>query len=82
MAQIRVRRLDDDVMEKLQLRAQRNGHSIEEEVGEILVDAVKSEGCEPVGLGTQLAAIFHGVGVDEEIAELRGYPVIPIEFDP
>ena len=49
---------------------------------EILRDAVKSEDGAPVGLGTRLAAIFHGVGIDEEIAELRGYPVVPIELDP
>ena len=82
MAQIRVRQLDDDVREKLQERARRNGRSMEEEVREILRNAVKSESSTPVGLGTQLAAIFHGVGIDEEIGELRGNPVEPIELDP
>ncbi len=81
MAQLLVRQLDDDVKEKLQKRARSHGRSTEEEVREILRDAVKSEGRTPVGLGTQLAAIFHGVGIDEEIQELRGYPVEPIEFD-
>ena len=80
MAQIRVR-LDDDVMEKLQQGAQRNGRSIEEEVREILRDAVKSEERSPVGLGSRLAATFRGVDIEEEIQELRGYPVVPIDLD-
>jgi antitoxin FitA len=90
MARLLIRQLDDDVKEKLELRARRNGRSAEEEVREILRDAVKSECVAPVksegsnriGLGTRLAATFRGVGIDEEIPELRGYPVIPIEFDP
>jgi plasmid stability protein len=74
--------LEDDVIEELRQRARRHGRSVDEEVREILRNAVASEGGTPVGLGTQLAAIFHGVGIDEEIAELRGHPVVPIEFDP
>ena len=82
MAQLLVRQLDDDVKEKLQQRARNHGRSTEEEVREILRNAVRSEGGPPIGLGTRLAAIFHGVGIEEEIPELRGYPVEPIEFDP
>ncbi|HXH40405.1 MAG TPA: Arc family DNA-binding protein [Thermoanaerobaculia bacterium] len=82
MAQLLVRQLDDDVKEKLQQRARSHGRSTEEEVREILRNAVKGDGGTPVGLGTRLAARFRGIGIDEEIPELRGYPVIPIEFDP
>jgi plasmid stability protein len=82
MAQLLVRQLDDEVKEKLQRRARSHGRSTEEEVREILSNAVRSEGGTPVGLGTRLAAIFHGVGIDEEIPELRGHPFEPIEFDP
>jgi plasmid stability protein len=74
--------IDDDVLQKLEERARRNGHSMDDEVREILRDAVKSEGSAPVGLGTRLAERFRGIGLDEEIPELRGYPVEPIEFDP
>ena len=81
MVQIRVP-LDDDVIDKLHQRAQRNGRSLEAEAREILIDAVKSEGSEAVGLGTRLAARFRGIGLEEEIPELRGYPAIPFEFDP
>jgi len=55
---------------------------LEEEVREILRDAVKSEDGAPLGLGSRLAATFRGVGIEEEIHELRGYPVVPIEFGP
>jgi plasmid stability protein len=82
MAQLLVRQLEDDVKEDLKKRARRHGRSTEEEAREILRNAVRSERSAPVGLGTQLAAIFRGVGVDEEIEELRGYPVEPIELDP
>ncbi|HSY52556.1 MAG TPA: toxin-antitoxin system [Thermoanaerobaculia bacterium] len=90
MVRLVIRQLADDVKEKLELRARRNGRSTEEEVREILRKAVesesgaavRSEGSTPVGLGTRLAATFRGIGIDEEIPELRGYPVIPIEFDP
>jgi antitoxin FitA len=82
MAQLLVRQIEDDVKEKLQKRARRHGRSTEEEVREILRNAVKSEGGTPMGLGSRLAARFRGIGIDEEIPELRGHPVIPIEFDP
>lgn len=58
MAQLLVRQLDDEVKEKLQRRARSHGRSTEEEVREILSNAVRSEGGTPVGLGTRLAAIF------------------------
>lgn len=74
--------IDDDLLQKLEERARRNGHSTDEEVREILRNAVKSDGSAPVGLGTRLAERFRGIGLDEEIPELRGYPVEPIEFDP
>ncbi len=82
MTELLVDGIEDDVLKKLQQRADRHGRGLEEEVCEILRDAVKSESGIPLGLGTQLAAIFHGVGIDDEIAELRGYTVVPIEFDP
>ncbi|HEX7677458.1 MAG TPA: toxin-antitoxin system [Thermoanaerobaculia bacterium] len=82
MDELEVLQIDDDLMEKLQQRAHQDGRTAEEEVCEILRDAVKSEGDTPIGLGTRLAARFRGIGLKEEIPELRGYPVEPIEFDP
>lgn len=82
MAQLVVRKLDDDVKEKLQRRARKHGRSTEEEVREILRNAVKEEDRAVLGLGSQIAALFHGIGLEEEIPELRGHPVKPAEFDP
>jgi plasmid stability protein len=79
MAQLAIQ-IDDDVMEKLQLRAHRHGRSTEKEVREILRNAVKSEDATPIGLGTLLTETFRGVGIEEEIPELRGYPVKPIKL--
>ena len=33
------------------------------------------------GLGSQIAELFSGMGLDKDIPELRGYRVIPLEFD-
>ena len=82
MSELDVLQIDDDVMEKLQQRAQQHGRTAEEEACEILRDAVKSEDNKPIGLGTRLAETFRGVGIEDEIEELRGYPVEPMEFDP
>ncbi|MEA2162663.1 MAG: antitoxin FitA [Thermoanaerobaculia bacterium] len=73
--------LEDDVIEKLQNRASRNGRSLEEEARQILRDAVKSEDGAPLGLGTRIAARFRDIGLEQDIQELRGYPVVPFEFD-
>jgi plasmid stability protein len=81
MAQLLVRRLDDDVKEKLQRRARRHGRSTEEEIREILRNAVRSEGNVRTRLGSRIAARFRRVGLDEEIPELRGQSARPAEFE-
>ena len=81
MAQLVVRQLDDDVKEKLQRQARRHGRSTEEEVREILRNAVKDEGKPRPGLGSRIAARFARVGLREDIPELRGHPVEPAELD-
>jgi antitoxin FitA len=79
MAQLVVRNLDEDVKAKLQQRARRHGWSTEEEVREILRNAVCSEErIEP--LGQSLRGLFAGIGLDQEIAEWRGQPARPAEF--
>lgn len=82
MAELVVDEIDDDVLEKLQTRARGHGRSTKEEIREILRSAAMSNTDPTVGLGTQLTEIFRGVGIEEDIPELRGYPVEPIEFDP
>jgi len=55
---------------------------MEEEVRDILRDAVKGEYRHPAGgLGTEIAALFGGIGLDAEITELRGHVIKPATFD-
>jgi plasmid stability protein len=81
MAQLIVRNLDDDVKLALQRRAKAHRRSTEEEVREILRAAVHSAQPAPIRLGTAIAARFRGQGLREDIAELRGQPVRPAQFD-
>lgn len=80
MAQILVRNLDDDVKAKLQRQARRHGRSTEEEVREILRNAVKGKAQAPVPLGSRLAARFSGLGLTQEVPEVRGHPARPAQF--
>jgi antitoxin FitA len=81
MAQLIVRNLDETVKRKLKRRAARHNRSMEEEVRDILRNAVKDDGPNRKGLGTEIAELFRGIGLDEPIQELRGYPVKPAKFD-
>jgi plasmid stability protein len=72
MAQILIRQLDDDLKARLQKRARTHGRSTEEEVREILRNAVRDQDQAPAALGSQISARFAKVGLREEIAELRG----------
>jgi plasmid stability protein len=81
MAQLVVRNLEADVKARLQRRARRNRRSMEEEVREILRTAVHETEKKPMyGLGTELAALFADVGLDEPIQELRGFTIEPPDF--
>ena len=82
MAQFVVRNLEDEVKERLQKRAIRHGRSMEEEVRDILRNAVKDEGRRPTaGLGAEIAALFAGIGLDADISELRGHVIRPATFN-
>jgi plasmid stability protein len=81
MAQLVVRQLDDDVKARLQRRARRHGRSTEEEVREILRNAVRSESGVRAALGSRLAARFARLGLKKDIPELRGQPVQPADFE-
>jgi plasmid stability protein len=82
MAQLVVRNLEDDVKERLRARAATHGHSMEEEVREILRDAVLKGSGSEVGLGTAIANRFRGCGFEPgEIVELRGQFYRPATFD-
>src|ERR1019366_1197496 len=77
MAQLVVRDLEDEVKARLRQRAAAHGCSLEAEVRAILRDAIRSEVRPEGGLGTEIAALFKGIGLDHDIPELRGYAARP-----
>ena len=82
MAQLLVRHLEDDVKAKLQRRARAHGRSTEEEVRDILRNAVRAENQPQTSLGSRLAARFAGIGLTDDIPELRGHPARAADFRP
>jgi plasmid stability protein len=81
MAQFVVRNVESSVKLRLQRRARRNGHSMEEEVRDILRDAVKEESSQAGGLGTEISALFSQAGLESDIPELRGQEIKPVNFE-
>ena len=81
MAQLVVRNVEDAVKAQLKRRAARHGRSMEEEVREILRDAVKAEDTQRGGLGSEIVEMFSGQGLGFEFEELRSGPLRPISFD-
>ena len=81
MAQFVVRNIEKDVKSRLQRRAARHGRSMEEEVREILRNAVNEQDVKAGGLGTEIASLFADAGLNEEIPELHGYAIKPASFD-
>ncbi|HET7867033.1 MAG TPA: plasmid stabilization protein [Burkholderiaceae bacterium] len=71
MAQFTVRNLEDDVKTQLKRRAARRGWSMEEEVRQILRNAVKDDAA-PTPLGSRIAARFKALGFSGELPELGG----------
>ncbi len=82
MAQLLVRNLDDSVKGRLQTRARRHGRSTEEEVREILRNAVREEEAPRPPLGTRIAQRFASLGLNEEILEFRGQTPRSVDFEP
>jgi plasmid stability protein len=82
MAQFVVRNIENAVKARLQRRARRNGRSMEEEVRDILRNALNQEEDVPSGgLGTEISALFAKTGLDSDIPELRGHGITPVSFD-
>ncbi len=70
MAQLMVRRLDDDLVRALKVRAARKGHSAEEEHREILRAALRGErGRQSLKVLLQTIPV---VGHDDDFAIVRG----------
>ena len=81
MAQLVVRNIEESVKSRLRRRAARRGRSMEEEVRDILRDAVKEEETSAGGLGTAISSRFRKVGLKTDIPELRGHKIKPASFD-
>ncbi|MCU0837009.1 MAG: Arc family DNA-binding protein [Chromatiaceae bacterium] len=82
MAQVLVRNLEDDVKDRLQQRARRHGHSMEEEVRDILRQALADDGAPAPRLGSRIASRFAGQGLTEDLPELRGQAPRPATLAP
>jgi antitoxin FitA len=80
MAQLVVRNLEEGVKARLQRQASRHGHSMEEEVRDILRNAVKTESRTTMALGSRIRSRFAGIGLREDIPELRGSKPRPAIF--
>ena len=81
MFQFVVRNLENEVKARLQRRARKHGRSVEEEVREILRDAVHDEEDPSAGLGTEISSLFAASGIDSEIPEFRGHEIQPPKFE-
>ena len=81
MAQLVVRNIENGVKARLQRRARHNGHSMEEEVRDILRSAVQTEEMPSGGVGTEISALFTRAGLDFDIPELHGQELKPASFD-
>ena len=81
MAQFVVRNIENGVKSRLQRRAKRNGRSMEEEVRDILRNAVIEQDVPAGGLGTEISALFAKTGIDSDIPELRGHQTEPASFE-
>jgi len=81
MAQVIVRNLDDKVRDKLRALAKEHGRSMEEEIREILKNAVlKTTLAEDSGLGTRIAERFRRYGFDKPIEEMKDEPAKPTDL--
>lgn len=80
MAQFVVRNIENGVKARLQRRAKRNGRSMEEEVRDILRNAVNGD-VPAGGLGTEISRLFARAGLDADIPELRGHEIRPASFE-
>jgi plasmid stability protein len=84
MAQFTVRKLEDDVKQRLKARAAAHGVSMEEEVRRVLRQAVMAQLPQAQALGSRMASRFAKLGLrdHEGIHELRGATARGALFEP
>ena len=78
MASITIRNLQDGVKRRLRIRAAHNGHSMEEEVRQILNNALSQELSAPINLASAIRSRFAPLGG----AELELPPREPMRDPP
>jgi len=81
VAQVIVRNLDEDVKLRLKKRAARHGRSMEEEIRQILQIALRDDNSRPVRLGSRIAGRFAGSGLPNDLPELQGQTMVPMDLD-
>lgn len=81
MAQLIVRDLEDSVKARLRRRAARHGLSMEEEIRQILRNAINQEESSDFKLGSRIASRFKRAGLTKDLPELRGHRITPADFD-
>ncbi len=79
MASITIRNLDDDLKRRLRMRAAENGHSMEQEVRDILRRTI-SQASPPKNLGRTIHARFTALGGIELELPQRGPMRPPLAF--
>ena len=80
MAQVVVRNIEEDVKKQLKQRAAQHGWSMEEEVRQILRNAIRLPEPPAVKLGSCIAKRFHDVGLAEPLPELHQQVSTPMSF--
>lgn len=81
MAQFTVRNLEEDVKTRLKKRARRHGTSLENEVRQILRNALKDESRHPeIRLGSRISARFAHTGLTDDLPELHEQTARPADF--
>ena len=84
MAQLLVRNLDEAVKEALRRRARCHGRSMEEEARLILCQATQLGAWSPSepspGLGSRMATLFAGLGLEDPIETWLGHEAEPADF--
>ena len=77
VAQLLIRKISDDIKERLRQRALRHGRTLEAEALHILRNALKTDEATRIGLGSRIAARLQAGGLreGEELTPLRGYAI-------
>jgi antitoxin FitA len=79
VARLILRNIEESIKARLERQAIRHGRSVEEEVRDILRNALGDEE-RPTPLGSRIHQRFARIGLDQKLAGLRGYKPKPAIF--